>query len=80
MRETVPAIGVAVWLLGMVVLGTRLLVGQWRMTRLRATAVLAEPDVELLCRDLATGMGVEPLPSCGAHFCSALVSTGCGGR
>ena len=50
--------GLSVWLLGAVVMGARLLVGHRRMTRLRATAVPAEPGAEALCRDLAARIGV----------------------
>ena len=49
-------IGLAVWLLGSTVMGLRLWVGQRRMSRLRASAVPAEPDVEAICRDLAGRM------------------------
>ncbi len=55
---SIPAIAMSVWLLGAAVMVARLLVGQRRMTRLRATAVPAEPAALGLCRDLAARMGV----------------------
>ena len=58
-REMVPAIVLTVWLLGVVVMGTRLVVGHRRMMRLRATAVPAEPVRTALCRDLASRIGVR---------------------
>ena len=57
-NAAVPTIGLSVWLLGAAVMGTRLFAAQRRMTRLRATAVPAEPAAEALCRELASRMGV----------------------
>lgn len=52
------AMGLSVWLFGSVILGVRLLVGQRRMARLRATAMDAGPTAMALCRDLAGRLGV----------------------
>jgi beta-lactamase regulating signal transducer with metallopeptidase domain/protocatechuate 3,4-dioxygenase beta subunit len=51
----VPIAGaaLAVWLIGSFGLGMRLLIGQRRMSQLRATAVPVEPDVEALCGEIA---------------------------
>ncbi|MEJ7637908.1 MAG: hypothetical protein WKF75_07990 [Singulisphaera sp.] len=54
-------LGLAVWLLGSAVMGLRLLVGQRRMVRLRASAVPAEAGVGALCRDLAGQLGLRAL-------------------
>ena len=50
----------AAWLLGAAALGMRLLVGHRRMARLRSSAIDAEPDVLVLCRDLARRMRLDP--------------------
>jgi beta-lactamase regulating signal transducer with metallopeptidase domain/protocatechuate 3,4-dioxygenase beta subunit len=52
------ALGLGLWVLGSAVMGLRLLVGQRRMARLRASAVPAESGAEALCRDLAARMRV----------------------
>ncbi len=52
-------LGLSAWLLGSAVMGLRLLVGQRRMGRLRASALPAEPAVEALCRDLAGRLGLR---------------------
>src|SRR5207249_1947731 len=54
-----PAAGLAIWVLGSIVLASRLWVGQRRMRRLRASAVPAEPDAEALCRAIARRMDVD---------------------
>jgi beta-lactamase regulating signal transducer with metallopeptidase domain len=50
----------AAWLLGAAGLGMRLLVCHRRMARLRSSAIDAEPDVQVLCGDLARRMRLVP--------------------
>ena len=69
----VPAVGLSIWLFGAAVLGARLVVGHLRMTRLRATAVPADPGARCAlprpggpdgCGDaerLAESVSVQPL-------------------
>ncbi|MGO9469130.1 MAG: M56 family metallopeptidase [Isosphaeraceae bacterium] len=54
----VGAIGLAVWLVGATFLAVRLLVGQTRMRRLRASAVPADAGTEALLREVARQMNV----------------------
>ncbi len=54
------ALFMAAWLLGAAGLGMRLLIGHRRMARLRSSAIDAEPDVLVLCRDLARRMRLDP--------------------
>lgn len=61
----------AAWLLGAVVLGARLAVGQRRMARVRSCAIAAEADVQDLCRDLARRMSLEPPPVLRSPFLSS---------
>lgn len=58
-QEAAAVAGLSVWLLGAMVMGARLLIGHLRMTRLRATALAAEPGAGVLCRELAERMGVS---------------------
>lgn len=53
-------LGLLGWLAGLAVLMTRLVVGHCRMSRLRLSAVRAEPVAEDLCRDLADRMDLSP--------------------
>ncbi len=54
------ALLMAAWLLGAAGLGMRLLVCHRRMARLRSSAIDAEPDVQVLCHDLARRMRLVP--------------------
>ena len=49
----------AIWLLGSAALGLRLLLGEWRMRKLRASAVAADPDAVVLCQQIAERMRVS---------------------
>ncbi len=53
---SIASIVLAVWLLGTVTLAIRLLVGHCRMARLRGMAIVAEPEVQALCEELAGRM------------------------
>jgi beta-lactamase regulating signal transducer with metallopeptidase domain len=52
-------LGPAAWLLGSSLLVLRLAIGQRRLSRLRSSAVPAEPAAESLCRDIARRMRLE---------------------
>ncbi len=54
------ALILAAWLLGFLLMGTRLWIGHRRMLRLRASAIDAEPDVLVLCCELARRMRLGP--------------------
>jgi beta-lactamase regulating signal transducer with metallopeptidase domain len=49
----------ATWLLGSAALGLRLLLGEWRMRKLRASAVAADRDAVALCHQIAERMCVS---------------------
>ena len=54
------ALVLAAWLLGATVLVARLIVGHRRMIRLRSLSIDAEPEVFVLCRNLARAMRLGP--------------------
>jgi beta-lactamase regulating signal transducer with metallopeptidase domain len=57
--EAMAAIGLAVWLFGVMFLAMRMCVAQVRMRRLRASAVPAETGVDALCRNVARQMNLK---------------------
>ena len=56
---TIAAVGMLAWFLGSVFLGVRLIIGQRRMRRLRASAVPAAADATVLCQQVAERMRVS---------------------
>lgn len=57
---TAAALGVLAWLAGSAALGLRLIVGQRQMGRIRASALEAEAEAEVLCRTLAARFRLTP--------------------
>jgi len=55
----IATLAVALWVAGAIVLSLRLFLGCHRMRRLRDSAVQAEPDVQVLCGELARPMRVN---------------------
>jgi beta-lactamase regulating signal transducer with metallopeptidase domain/protocatechuate 3,4-dioxygenase beta subunit len=67
----VGALLLAAWLLGVAVLGLRLLLGHRRMRELRSGAIAAEPDALALCGDIARRLSLIPPPVLRTPFLSS---------